>query len=220
MEIIPQAIMNLYNIPIKDFPKIECPFKREMVADRYIITPEINEDCRWVFENGGVRAVEKIDGTNVCIYIKDGNIAQVSNRKNLKNIFTVKKQTRWEGACLEGLAKAIQKDWLRDFNDGYYYGELAGELINGNPHKMSGHLWTPLNYLRDHCRWHTWEANKYPKTFTAINEWFKNIPSLFNRKLKLPEIQAEGLVFYHPDGRMAKIRRDMFEWYTGAAHKL
>ncbi len=210
--------MTSNNIPIKDFPKLECPFKREIDDDRYIVTPEIKEDYRWVFKDAGVRATDKIDGTNVCVYIENGNIAQITNRKNLKNIFTVKKQTKWEGACLEGLAKAIQKDWMRDFEDGYHYGELVGELINSNPHKLQGHLWVPLVYLRDHCRWHTWEANKYPKTYEAISEWFKNMPSLFNQKMKLPEAQAEGLVFYHSDGRMAKIRRDMFPWHTGARH--
>lgn len=199
------------DMPIKDFPKIECPFKRKMAGDRYVITPEIDENYKWVFEDEGVRATDKINGTNVCICIENGNIVQVTNRKNLKNIFTVKKQTRWEGACLEGLAKAIQKDWLLAFADGYHYGELVGELINNNPHKLQGHLWVPLNYLMDHCRWHSWEANKYPKTFEAINEWFKDMPSLFNQRMKLPEVQAEGLVFYHPDGRMAKIRKDMFE---------
>ena len=24
---------------------------------------------------------------------------------------------------------------------------------------------------------------------------------------------VEGIVFTHPDGRMAKLRKDMFEWY-------
>lgn len=207
------------NFPIKDFPKIECPFKRKMVGERYVITSEIDEDYRWVFEDKEVVATDKIDGTNVCLLIKNGNIAQITNRKNLKNIFTVKNQTKWEGTCLEGLAKAIQKGWLNNFEDGYFYGELIGEIINGNPHKLKGHLWVPLNYLRDHCRWHSWEANKYPKTFEAISDWLKNIPSLFNQKMKLPEVLGEGIVFYHPDGRMAKIRRDMFDWHEGVKHK-
>ena len=38
--------------------------------------------------------------------------------------------------------------------------------------------------------------------------------------MKLEDIKAEGLVFYHPDGkRMAKLRRDMFDWYKGDRHK-
>ena len=30
---------------------------------------------------------------------------------------------------------------------------------------------------------------------------------------------VEGVIFTHPDGRMAKLRRDMFEWFKGAKHK-
>jgi hypothetical protein len=29
---------------------------------------------------------------------------------------------------------------------------------------------------------------------------------------------VEGIVFTHPDGRMAKLRRDMFDWFTGRRH--
>ena len=30
---------------------------------------------------------------------------------------------------------------------------------------------------------------------------------------------VEGIVFTHPDGRMAKLRKDMFPWYSGFRHK-
>ncbi len=29
---------------------------------------------------------------------------------------------------------------------------------------------------------------------------------------------VEGIVFTHPDGRMAKLRRDMFDWFKGRRH--
>jgi len=29
---------------------------------------------------------------------------------------------------------------------------------------------------------------------------------------------VEGVVFTHPDGRMAKLRRDMFDWFKGKSH--
>ena len=61
--------------------------------------------------------------------------------------------------------------------------------------------------------------NKYPKDYDSISTWFRQLPSLFNKRLALPEIQAEGLVFHHPDGRMAKLRRDMFDWFEGPRHK-
>ena len=30
---------------------------------------------------------------------------------------------------------------------------------------------------------------------------------------------AEGVVFYSQEGRMAKLRRDMFDWFKGRSHK-
>jgi len=29
---------------------------------------------------------------------------------------------------------------------------------------------------------------------------------------------VEGIVFTHPDGRMAKLRCDMFDWFKGRRH--
>lgn len=202
---------------IQDFPKLQSPFVRKTINGEYIVTSEIDPDYQWIFEDG-VKAVDKIDGTNVCIVIEKGNIARVFNRTTEKFIFNVN-QTKWEGAAMEGIAKAIQRDWLSSLGDGEHYGELIGEIFNGNRHQIQGHLFVPFTYLREKCHWHSWVQNKYPKTFEAISDWFKELPSLFNKRLKLLDIQAEGLVFYHPDGRMAKLRLDMFDWYKGQRHK-
>ncbi|MFA5995162.1 MAG: hypothetical protein WCW27_01495 [Patescibacteria group bacterium] len=205
---------------IKDFPKIESPFVRKLVNDHYIVTPEINPEYAWVFQEVGVRAVDKIDGTNVCLRISGGQVTNVFNRQNEKFVFPPAiTQTAWEGACLEGIARAIQKDWLHNLIDGDYFGELIGELINGNPQQLTGHLWVPFNYLARKCHWRSWIKNQYPKDYESISQWFKDLPSLFNQTQKLPPVMAEGLVFYHPDGkRLAKLRRDMFDWFEGERH--
>ena len=210
--------MNNTESPVRDFPKLRSPFVRKTIDGAYVVTPEVDPDLAWVLVDPGVLAVEKIDGTNVCIRISKGRIDRVFNRLNEKDIFRAAPGTRWEGACLEGIAKAIQKDWLKDLGDGDHYGELAGDLINGNPNKLQGHLWVPFQYLKLRCHWKTWVENKYPKTYESISGWFRQLPSLFNQRLRLPEIQAEGIVFYHPDGRMAKLRRDMFDWFEGPRH--
>lgn len=72
---------------IKDFPKLHTPFTCEMVGEDYLLTSKIDPDYEWVFNDAGVRAVDKIDGTNICLRIKDGKITQVFNRKNEKFIF-------------------------------------------------------------------------------------------------------------------------------------
>lgn len=203
---------------MKNYPKLKSLFVRKVINGRYVITKEIDSDCEWLFKERSF-AVDKIDGTNVCIRIKKRKIDGVFNRTTEKFIFSIK-QTKWEGACMEGLAKAIQRGWLKYLEDGDYYGELIGEIINGNRHKLSGHLFVPFDYLLKHCFWRSWTSNKYPKTFDVISDWFKDIPSLFNQRLKLPEILAEGLVFYSLDGKKkAKLRRDMYDWYSGKSHK-
>lgn len=196
---------------IIDFPKLHSPFVRETIDGRYIVTPKIAEDFDWVFEPG-VRAVDKLDGTNVCVRIRFGKVDRVFNRTTEKYLMSIK-MTRWESACMEGIARAIHRGWLENFPDGDHYGELIGEIINGNRHQVAGHIWVPFSYLYDKCHWHSWVQNKYPKTFETISEWFKELPSLFNQRMKWHPIQAEGLVFMHPDGRMAKLRRDMWPWY-------
>ena len=62
---------------------------------------------------------------------------------------------------------------------------------------------------------------KYPKTFESMSEWFKELMPLYalrtNGKDEVCPF-VEGIVFTHPDGRMAKLRRDMFDWYEGRRH--
>jgi hypothetical protein len=201
---------------IHDMPKLQSPFIR--VGNGFIVTPDISPGYEWVFTDPTVRAVDKIDGTNVSVWVEDGRITRIFNRKNEWKILSIK-QTTTEGACLEGLGAAIRRGWLKDLKPGLHFGELIGPTINSNRHKIQSHLWVPLSYLYRTCHWTSWLKGMYPKTFDSISEWFKDLPSLFNERMGLPEIKAEGLVFTSSDGRMAKLRRDMFDFYVGTRHK-
>ena len=66
---------------IKDMQKLESPFKRKMVDGIYVVTPEIEEGYRWVFEGkeDEVLCTEKLDGTDVSIIIQDGNIVKIKH---------------------------------------------------------------------------------------------------------------------------------------------
>lgn len=196
---------------IKDFPKINSPYIRKTQGDKYLCTNKIDPKCSWIFDDG-VIATDKLEGTNICIMIKNNKIHRIFNRQNEKFPFLINEQTKFEGAILEGLANAIKKDWLKKYKEEYIFGELIGEAINGNRHQIKGHLFVPFNYLKEKCKWKSWEDNKYPKNFVVIKEWFKDLPSLFNKRLGLPDIQAEGLVFHNSDGRMTKLRKDMFDF--------
>ena len=77
------------------------------------------------------------------------------------------------------------------FPDGTY--ELVGPKLQGNPYKLSDHhLWMHgMEILQD-----------VPRTYHELQRWFM----MYN--------QHEGIVWHHPDGRMAKIKaRDFgFTW--------
>ena len=193
---------------IKDFPKIKSPFIRR--GDNFLVTPEIDEELRWVFEDDSVTCQEKLDGTNVSIVIENGKITRVFNRKNEEDI--------WKNSpIMLAVRESYNKGYCR-FEDGQYFGEAIGEKIQGNNYNIRGNIWLPYDtYFKKHLTYKSW--GKYPKDFKTISDWFKDLMPLFALSIGQKNGFVEGVVFHHPDGRMAKLRRDMFDWYNGKRHK-
>ena len=218
-----QSTLNLprkkCGIPIKDYPKTQGVFVRENVGKRYLAKPEVLEGQEWVFDHG-VQAVDKLHGTNVCVILdKQGNVLAIDNRtQRLQDgmqldVRNAKDQSR----AMIGVFEAAKRGWFKDIHleDDFtrVYGELIGPGINGNMHEVSGPTFVPFQHLKGSCAWKSWVEGRYPKNFESLSESFKELPSLFSKKYCQRDILAEGLVFWHPDGRLAKLRRDMFEWY-------
>lgn len=206
---------------IEDYPKLESPFVREEVGNDYLVTDEINDEYEWVFENDDVKAVEKLHGTNVSILIEDGQITGVWNRKNRVREFS---DDRGDQYIIKGLLESINRGYIDRLPDGQHFGELIGEKFAENPYDIEGHIWMPFSWLKDKCSYKSW--GDYPKDYETISKWFKDdlIPMFYARwhgmsfEDDLEEGFVEGIVFYHPDGRKAKLRRDMFDWYEGERH--
>ena len=68
-----------------------------------------------------------------------------------------------------------------------------------------------MSYGQKHLKYKSW--GKYPKDFDNISEWFKELMPLYMLRKGVKDGFVEGVVFTHPDGRMAKLRKDMFDWY-------
>ncbi len=206
---------------IIDFQKVKSPFKRTHNArGEYVVTPEIEEGYEWIFENG-VRAVDKLHGTNICVHFTNGQVMAVDNRTTRILQAPIEIHAKNEGKksrFLLGILNSAERDWLESFDNGLVYGELIGPDINTNLHDTPYPLFVPFSFLYDKCHWKSWVNNKYPKTYESISEWFKTLISLFTERVFKKQVLAEGLVFYHPDGRLAKLRRDMFDWYEGPRH--
>jgi hypothetical protein len=204
-------IQNKYSKPV-DMPKLESPFIRTTINGVYVVTPEINPDYQWVFAEPSVEAIEKLDGTNVSLVIKNGKVAQIFNRTNELEIFG-------GSPIIPSIFNTAQR-WGLPKEDGQYFGESVGDKIQANSLKIKERLWIPFYRAKQSLAYHSW--HKHEKTFENISLWFKDyLFSLAHQKYAVSDekILAEGVVFYHPDGvRMAKLRRDMFDWYTGTRH--
>lgn len=202
----------MVDIKILDMPKIESPFIRKVIDGFYVVTPEITEDYNWVFDDPSVMAIEKLDGTNVSIVVQDGDIKQIFNRTQRIPFFNKGKKF-----IIEGVLNAFERGYC-NFTDGQRFGELIGPKVNGNPYKLNEHVWIPFStYCQEHLRYKSW--GKYPKDFETISRWFKDdIFSLYLARKGETKTKPEGIVFTHPDGRMAKLRCDMFSFFEGDSH--
>lgn len=190
-------------------PKLESPFLRE--GSEYLVTDKINPGYEWVFEDEGVTCQEKLDGTNVSIVVENGQVTSVWNRENKMDLLS-------KNPVMEAVRNSYEKGYC-NFTDGQYFGEAVGDRIQGNPYKLKEAIWLPYKtYFAKHLTYNTW--GKYPKDFKTISEWFEHgLFPLFSASKGDKDGFVEGVVFHHPDGRMAKLRRDMFSWYQGKRHK-
>lgn len=198
---------------IHDMPKLNSPFVRKSINGAYVVTPDINPGYEWVFDDTTVTCQEKLHGTNVSVTIVNGQIAAVYNREN-----------RVDPWSMDFIVDAVREAKNRGYTnqtDGQYFGEVVGPKLHGNPYKLDYHIWLPYDtYFAKHLTYRTW--GKYPKDYNTISEWFREglMPLFYMSKHDGDKTGfVEGVVFHHPDGRMAKLRRDMFDWFQGKRHK-
>ena len=197
---------------IHTMPKLECPFVREKNdAGHYVVIDEIAPGMEWVFEDDTARAVEKLDGENASIHIENGIITGVWSRTMRVPFFT-----HAHAEIIDAVRNAYGRKYMEFMADGQHFGECIGPKIQKNIYGLDKVLWVPLTMLYDKYYYRSW--GEYPKTFDSMSEWFKDLPSAYAMSRGNYKVDAEGVVFTHLDGRMAKLRRDMFEGYTGRRH--
>lgn len=185
--------------------------------NRQFVTNTINPVCQWVFDGEGI-ATQKYDGT--CCLIKNGvlykrreikkttirgdniaghfyHVVPVGFIETDRDEITGKvvgwvpvksdPEDRWHIEAF--IAQPTTKE---GWKDGTY--ELVGPKINGNPENYDKHTLLP------HA-----EARRIPEVFPRN---YQNIKAMFE-PLNQP-LDIEGVVYHHPDGRMAKIKKKDF----------
>ena len=173
--------------------KIPTVFERDWDGDRSRVTEQVHPGCEWVIFGEGI-ARQKYDGT--CVLIRDAKLYkrhEVREGKQTPDGFEeidhddeTGKRVGWVP-----VGDGPEDRWHREAfdallptrrEDGTY--ELVGPKIQGNPEGASHHQ------LVRHA-----EACPYivPRTFEGMRDL-------------LSDLDVEGFVFHHEDGRMAKIK--------------
>lgn len=169
--------------------------------DRRYVTTEVTPGCMWVIQGEG-RATRKWDGT--CTLLDDNGRwwarREVKPGKEIPPNFVVVhhdpvtgKLQGWEPIEQSAFAK-FHAEALEGLpmKPGTY--ELVGPKINRGPdgftsHVLIPHGWAPFTIRQD--------VESAPRTYAGLADW-------------LHDREYEGIVFHHPDGRMAKIKRRDF----------
>lgn len=166
-------------------------------ANPKLVTREVDPDCQWVIDGEGV-ATEKEDGS-ACL-VRHG----VLYRRHRVKLGKSKPpgwihwnfeqpETSGHGWALVGDSTADQyhrEAWSRVAEflpDGTY--ELVGPSLQKNPYEITYHALRKHGSFRHSC---------VPTGHAELREWFKDMYPM------------EGIVWHHPDGRMAKIKRRDF----------
>ena len=213
------------NLIAGNMEKLQSPYKREPREingkNHYVVKEDIDLDYMWVFEDPDVYAMEKLDGTNVSILVKDEAVREVWNRKNLVSKLIKESEDGYsdEYEHTEGfnhVVEGMRASWdeTEGLFDGQYFGELIGLGIQKNPMDIPDKRWIPFGtFGEENLVYDEWKDIE--KNFSAISEFMKNLKSKYyalNHDGK--EEYAEGIILYRPStGEMAKLRRDMYDWW-------
>jgi hypothetical protein len=189
---------------MKFMQKITSLFQRNYDGDR-LVRNEIVPGAEWVVNGEGV-ATRKFDGT--CCLVRDGKLYKRYDAKGGKTPpvgFEPAQSApdpvtgHWPGWVLayDGDPWHIEawtnKRWEHGMRchgpvNGTY--ELCGPKINGNPEAFECHILV----FHGHPKF---RLEGVPTEFHALRTWLAPMP-------------IEGIVWHHPDGRMAKIKKKDF----------
>ncbi len=158
------------------------------------VLPLHNSDCEWVFSGEGV-ATRKYDGT--CCKVENGKLwkrREIKHGQLIPDAFVEEqfdsntdKRVGWMPIDCSNPQDAYHCEAFNGQPDGTY--ELIGPKIQGNPEKINKHMLFPHADadVFDDC----------PRDKESLKIW-------------MAERDIEGIVFHHPDGRMAKIKKRDF----------
>lgn len=187
---------------IQVMEKIPTIFDR---GENFKVVNSVRKGCEWVFAGEG-RATEKIDGTNIRITVRAGEVVRVEKRRNPSAV--QKQQGIIDGWYVDAdeigkedkwIFESVKRTDVQSWPDGEHAAEAVGPNIQGNPLGLEGHICVPFNLEIP-------VFDNAPRNFEGLQKFLDTAQSLYS-----PGHLAEGIVFHHPDGRRAKIKRKDFQ---------
>jgi hypothetical protein len=181
--------------------KIPTLFERD---DHFRVVDRPRAECAWVFDGEGT-GTEKLDGTNVRLTVRSGRVVRVEKRRNPSR--AQKQQGIIDGWYADTDDYSAEDKWIltaarntdvSGWPDGEHSCEALGPHIQGNPLGLTEQRCLPFNL----------QAPVYhavPRGYAGLRDFLARLESSF-----APGHLAEGIVFHHPDGRRAKIKRKDF----------
>ncbi|MEU6149174.1 RNA ligase family protein [Actinosynnema sp. NPDC047251] len=181
--------------------KIPTLFERD---DRFRVVDRPRAECAWVFAGEGV-GTEKLDGTNVRLTVRSGHLVRVEKRRNpgkeqklLGIVDGWYVDTSPDAADDKWVLAAAGNTDVTGWADGEHSCEALGPRIQGNPLGLADHLCVPFDVAAP-------VYEQAPRGYRELAAYLAGLESRFS-----PGNLAEGIVFHHPDGRRAKIKRKDF----------
>ncbi len=165
--------------------KVETMYPRDESKKGHPVMQPVKATSAWVEAGEGV-ATRKLDGMNV--KIEGGQLLkrQKPKERDYDNAAYVPCKRENPNDCY--MLQAF--DALTDKADGIY--EALGPKIQGNPEGYEEHTLVPVVPLNESLT-----LENVPRTFEGLRQYLENAP-------------IEGIVFRHPDGRLAKIKKRDF----------
>jgi len=165
--------------------KIPTMFVRDESVPGHPVMDQVKPECQWVLDGEGT-ATRKIDGTNVKIAAGLLYKRQKPKERDYDEASYVlcgrgNPADRWAFEAFDAI------DWKAD---GIY--ELVGPKVQSNPEGRATHELIHVVPWAESLR-----LSDVPRSFAGLREY-------------LTAHVIEGIVFHHPDGRLAKIKRRDF----------
>ncbi len=185
--------------------KIPTIFDRNWETNR-----KVNANLVVDFDFANAVATEKLDGMNIRLTIRNETIVRVEKRRNPTKI--QKKQGIVDPWYVDAIQGAPEDKWIfdavehsdfKDVPDGEWSAEALGKNIQGNPLNLDHNevFIFSLPQMRTKII-----LDDAPHSYEALRSYLRHKKSFIGN-----DALIEGIVWHHPNGQMAKIKRKDFD---------